>query len=430
MRVLVLGATGFIGSETVARLVEAGHAVVGVTRPGPTPEASPPHVDWLERDIARATEAEDWTPHLAGIDAVVNCAGVFQDSPRESTGGVHASGPAALFEACAARSVRRVVHISAVGVDREAPSPFSRSKAAGDARLMALDLDWVILRPSVVLGRNAVGSGALFRGLAGLPVLPVLPGTGALQVVRLDDLTRTILELLEPNAPARLVLEIVGPERLQMSDVVQRYRRWLGWRRAPEFRLPEWLMRPAYWLGDLAGLLGWPSPIRSNARAEMRRGAVGDPTAWTEATGIRPEPLDLALAREPATVQDRRFARLYFLKPLVIAVLALFWIGTGVVSLGPGWGRGLELLEGTAFGLVAPLSVAAGALVDIAIGIGIVVRRTSRMALYGALAVSIFYAVSGTAVRPELWAEPLGPMLKIFPIIGLTLVALALVERR
>lgn len=429
MRVLVLGAAGFIGSETVARLAEAGHIVVGVARPGRA-DPSVPCNEWVELDVARATEASHWKPHLAGIDAVVNCAGVFQDSPRESTGGVHASGPAALFEACAATSVRRVVHLSAVGVDREAPSPFSRSKAAGDARLMSLDLDWVILRPSVVLGRNAAGSGALFRGLAALPLLPVLPGTGALQVVRLDDLTRTILALLEPDAPAKVALEVVGPERLQMSEIVQRYRQWLGWRRAPEFRPPAWLMPPVYWLGDLAGLLGWPSPIRSNARLEMKRGATGDPSAWTRAAGIRPVSLDAALAREPASVQERLFARLYFLKPVVLATLALFWIGTGVVSLGPGWEQGLNLLEGTAFTAVAPLSVAAGALADMAIGVGIAVRRTSRLALYGSLAVSIFYGLAGTAVHPELWSDPLGPMLKIWPIMVLSLVALAVVERR
>jgi uncharacterized protein YbjT (DUF2867 family) len=92
----------------------------------------------------------DWLPHLVGIDAVVNCAGVFQDSPRGWTEGVHAKGAAALFAACVRASVRRVVHISAVGIERDAPTPFSRSKLAGDRALMALDLDWIILRPSVV----------------------------------------------------------------------------------------------------------------------------------------------------------------------------------------------------------------------------------------------------------------------------------------
>lgn len=180
--------------------------------------------------------------------------------------------------------MRRVVQVSGLGAD--APlSGFSDSKGEGERRLMALDLDWVVLRPSVVLGHNAYGSGALFRGLAALPVLPVMPGTGPLQPVWLDDLTATMVRLLDQGAPARLVLEIVGPERLSMTEVVQRYRAWLGWWPARIVPLPGWLAAPAWRIGDALGWLGWRPPIRSNARREMARGAVGDPSAWIEAQG-------------------------------------------------------------------------------------------------------------------------------------------------
>ena len=70
---------------------------------------------------------------------------------------------------------------------------------------MARNLDWVILRPSVVVGRQAYGGSALFRGLAALPILPRLAGTGPLQIVQLDDLVRTVLFFLQPDAPSRLV---------------------------------------------------------------------------------------------------------------------------------------------------------------------------------------------------------------------------------
>src|SRR5690606_401978 len=146
-----------------------------------------------------------------GVDAVLNCAGVFQDSPRDSTGGVHVAGPAALYRACMAAGIRRVVHLSAIGAAGDPISTFSGSKAAGERALTETDLDWVILRPSVVLGRNAYGSGALFRGLAALPILPVIPGAGLLQPVWIDDLTWTIERLLQPDAPVKIAIEIVGP---------------------------------------------------------------------------------------------------------------------------------------------------------------------------------------------------------------------------
>ena len=113
----------------------------------------------------------DWGPHLAGVDAVINCAGVLQDNAWDSTG-VHAEGAANLFTACEKANVTQAIHFSAIGVDRETPTRFSASKAAGDQALMRTRLNWVILRPSVIVGRPAYGGSALIRGLASLPVLP------------------------------------------------------------------------------------------------------------------------------------------------------------------------------------------------------------------------------------------------------------------
>ena len=178
MRILVTGATGLIGSAVVARLIRAGHAVTGLSRSVTSARRHQPEADWLSVDIARHVTAERGVPHLQGIEAVVNCAGALQDGPADSLQGVHTVGIGALFVACEQLGIRRVVHFSAIGVDRAAPTGFSRTKLAGDQGLMARNLDWVILRPSVVLGRTAYGASALMRALAALPVLPLMPNTG------------------------------------------------------------------------------------------------------------------------------------------------------------------------------------------------------------------------------------------------------------
>src|SRR5262249_6589558 len=154
------------------------------------------------------------------IDAVVNCAGLLQDSPGESTHGVHAAGAAALFRACEAAGVRRVVQISAVGVDRDTPTLFSHTKLLGDQALMERNLDWVILRPSVVIGRAAYGGSALMRGLAALPVVPIMPDTGPLQIVHLDDLVDAVMSFLKPDAPVRRTFEVVGPQTRTFDETV------------------------------------------------------------------------------------------------------------------------------------------------------------------------------------------------------------------
>jgi hypothetical protein len=162
----------------------------------------------------------------------------------------------------------------------------------------------------------------------------------------------------------------------------------------------------------------------------MARGAAGDPREWTAATGLVPQRLGDALAREPASAQERWFACLFLLRPLAIVVFALFWLLTGGLSLTAGWDIGVaQMREGGAGGLSEP-SVVAGALADIAIGVGLLWRRTARLALWAALTITLFYLAAGTAILPRLWAEPLGPLLKTAPILVFNLMLLAILEER
>ncbi len=430
MRVLIIGATGLIGSAVCARLHASGHDVIAAVRSLGVPARRLPAAGYVTVDLRLAAKPDFWLPHLTNIDAVVNCAGVLQDSPRDSTQRVHVEGPNALFQACTRAGVRRVVHLSAIGLDRETPTEFSRTKLAGDGLLMALDLDWVILRPSVVVGRAAYGGSALFRGLAALPVLPIFPGTGLLQIVQLDDVTKTVELMIAPNAPSRFVLELAGPQRLGFEDVVQKYRRWLGWRPARTVKAPAAFANLAFMLGDLIGALGWRPPIRSTAKREILRGAIGDSSEWMRITGIEPLSFDAALAREPASVQERWFSRLYLLKPAILAVLSLFWIVTGILSLGPAREAGTELARAAGAGPLALPVIIAGGLVDLLVGGAIAIRRTARIGLCAALIVTIFYLICATLLVPSLWGDPLGSMLKIFPILMLNVVALAILDDR
>jgi hypothetical protein len=151
-------------------------------------------------------------------------------------------------------------------------------------------------------------------------VQPVLADTGPLQVVWLDDVVNTIAFFLRPDAPSRRVVELVGPRRWSFFEVVRLLRRWMRWPEAYTVTFPWWFSTLLYKLGDAASVLGWRPPVRTAARREIAYGAVGDPSGWSRLTGMAPTDVEVALAREPASVQDRWFARLYFLKPLLFGV--------------------------------------------------------------------------------------------------------------
>jgi uncharacterized protein YbjT (DUF2867 family) len=427
LRVLIAGVSGLIGSTLAARLTAEGFDVIGVSRSPPLSKIAKHY----RIDIAQAAQPSDWFAALAGVDAVVNCAGTLQDGGQQSTEGVHVRGTSALFSACEQRGIRRVVHLSAVGVDRSRLSNFSITKLRGDQDLMARKLDWVILRPSFVIGPPAYGGSALFRGLAALPIVPILRDAEAVQPVHLDDVIETIRFFLRPEAPAREILELVGPRSWTITEIVLVFREWLRWPDAKLLALPDWLAALACRGGDAARWLGWRPAIATSSQKELRRGATGNPARWQSVTGIEARDIEAILRSSPASVQERWFARLFALKPVIFFVFALFWMATGVISLSSGWNYGIDLLrEGGLSDGTAAVTIVAGALADLAIGAAILYRPTSRLGLYAAVTISLVYVVIGTILVPRLWNDPLGPMLKIWPVLVLNLVALAILEDR
>jgi uncharacterized protein YbjT (DUF2867 family) len=431
MRILVLGANGLIGSAVAARLDEAGHAVVGVGRDLDMARRRFPHEAWIAADLRRMLAPADWAPHLAGIDAVVNCAGALQDSSRDDTRAVHLDSPLALYRACEAAGVRRIVHVSAAGVAGDRATAFSATKFAMEEALKTLDLDWLILRPGLVIAPAAYGGTSLLRGLAGFPVLvPAVHRGSVVQVVSIDDVATTVLAAVEGPPRAAAAHDLVHPDPTTIAVILERLRGWLGFPAAPLVELPAWVAGLAARASDLAGRLGWRSAMRSTSLAQLRDGVRGDPASWIAEFAVRPRSLDEMLERVPSGVQERWFARLYFLKPAALLTLAVFFALSGLIGIlrldaaaavlvEAGWGPG-----------GARVAVGAGSVLDLALAALLCVRNTARAALRGMIALSLAYLLAGTVMRPDLWLDPLGALLKILPVMMLSAMTLAVMDER
>jgi uncharacterized protein YbjT (DUF2867 family) len=431
MRILVLGAYGLIGSTIAARLAADGHEITGLGRNVDQARRQFPTMAWIARDLRKMTRASDWTPLLQGVDAVVNCAGALQDSPRDDLAVVHVTAPLALAEACLSLALRRFIHISALGADAGRAEPFSATKHAFERKLASLDLDWVILRPALVWSPQAYGGTALLRGLAGFPlVIPVVYSDAQIQIVSADDVGEAVSRAVSPGAPARIVCDLAHSDTMTVSGLLTRVRAWLGLPPAPVVRAPTIIARIAGRAADALALAGWRSPMRTAALEQLRAGVTGKAEDAKRLFGFEPESFDDFVLRHPAGVQERWFARLYFLKPLSVGVLNLFWLTSGAVGL-------LRLGEASGVLTAAGWSsdwargaVIVGSLADIALGLAMILRRWTRPALLGTIAVSLFYLAAASLNRSDLWLDPLGPLVKTAPAIVLALVAMALQDER
>lgn len=431
--VLILGASGFIGSHMSAAFARAGWRVrAGARRPDQARRLAPGH-DWVPVEFADLTTAQAWTPLLEGVDAVVNCVGVLQDGPGENNAVAHLDGPAALLAAMQAQGAGRLIHLSAAGADDDAGTAYGRTKAGAERLIEASSLDWVILRPSLVLARACYGGTAMLRGLAAFPgVIPVMGADQTFRPVAMADLCDAAVRLAEPGAFSRQVLDVGGPDLVSQGDLLRGMRVWLGLRPAPLMNIPPWLAWPAVKIGDFLGLLGWPSSFRTTSIRQLAHGAAGGPPEpLTAATGVAPRSLATMLSDDPVTTADRWQARLYFVRPASIVVLGLFWILTGVVTIGPGLEAARQHLLDAGFGEPAAWHGAWwGGWFDVVLGLALWVRRWTRPVSILMVLATVGYLIGATIWAPQLWLDPLGPWLKVIPMMALCLFVAATDDRR
>ncbi|MBB3914295.1 SDR family oxidoreductase [Rhizobium fabae] len=423
MNILILGATGFIGSVVAARLVADGHAVTGLGRNPARARLKQPAIGWRQADLSRMTKPEDWEDLLEGQHVVINCAGALQDGMSDDLAATQAEAMLALYSA-AKRTRPLIVQISARTAGPAGDLPFLATKRRADEALAASGLPHLILHPALVLGRNAHGGSSLLRALAAFPLaLPLVHAESPVETLSVDDVAEAVSRAVAGDLRGDIVL--AADEALTLAELVRLHRQWLGLPPARVIALAPWLARPVTWLADMAGLLGWRSPLRSTAMTVMSEGI----RSVKAGSGIAATSAAATLAANPSGVQDLWFARLYLLKPLVISGLSLFWLLSGLIPLLAPAQASAHFLPFMPAGAAMALTIIT-CLIDIALGAAVLVRPLARRALLGMLAVSLAYLAGATLLEPMLWLDPLGPLVKVLTSILLTLAALAILDER
>ena len=424
MKILVLGGYGLIGLAITKALIAAGHEVTGLGRSLAKGRAAVPAANWIARDLSRMTNTEDWADVLAGMDVVVNAAGVLQDGMNDRVMAVQQDAVQALAAACKPAGVRQIVQISAPGVSESSDTVFYRSKAEGDAAVKASGVNWVIFRPGLVLSPQAYGGTSLLRQLAAVPLVqPVMMADADIRTVHVQDVAAAVVRAVEEGL-TQVDADLLSSEPTRLEDLILAIRSWLGFAKPKAvIRAPLFLGAMTARLGDLAGWLGWRPALRTTSLRVLGKGVTGNAATWP----VRG--LAESLQALPSTVQERTYARMALLYPFLLLVLSGFWIVSGLI----GWWQQAAAMAVFGPEVPAPLAkgfVLGGAVADIAIGAALLVRPFTRPAALAAVLVSLAYLAGSAMLVPHLWADPLGPMIKVFPAIGLSLTVWMLTEAR
>ncbi len=268
--VTVFGGSGFLGRHVVRALAKRGYRIrVAVRRPDLAGHLQPlGRVGQIHAVQANLRYPASVEAAARDADVVINLVGILFERGRQRFDAVQAFGAEAVALAAAAFGAR-LIHVSAIGADEQAPSHYARSKAMGEKLVLAAAPSAVILRPSIVFGPeddffNKFASIARF-----VPALPLIGGGHTrFQPVFAGDVASAVAAAVEGRAKAGQIYELGGPEVKSFKELMQFTLATIG-RRRLLVPIPFWLARIQASILQLM-----PKPLLTPDQVELLRSDI------------------------------------------------------------------------------------------------------------------------------------------------------------
>lgn len=217
--VTIFGGSGFLGRYTAQALLSHGARIRVVCRNPESANFIKPlgnlgQVQLMRADIRKAASV---ARAVADADFVVNLVGSFDNMDA-----IQNVGAGTIAQAAAAAGVRALVHVSAIGADAQSAAEYGRSKAAGEAAVLAAFPQATILRPSIIFGREDQFINRFAALIRMLPIVPVIGGGTRFQPVFVGDVAKAISAAILSQKGG--VLELGGPDIYSMLEL----NRWIA----------------------------------------------------------------------------------------------------------------------------------------------------------------------------------------------------------
>ncbi len=225
-RICLIGGSGFLGRNVAELLVREQHFVIVPTRRRERAKRNLillPTIDVIEANVYDDAALDI---ALAGCSAVINLVGVLHSRPGTPYGPdfarAHVELPQRIVKACERAGVRRLIHVSALGAAKDAPSEYQRSKAAGEDIVLAAaaTLDVTVFRPSVVFGMDDQFLNLFATMQRLLPFVVLAGGSAKFQPVFVEDVARAIVASIDDDQTFGQRYDLAGPKVYTLRELV------------------------------------------------------------------------------------------------------------------------------------------------------------------------------------------------------------------
>ena len=303
MRVFLTGATGFVGSHLLARLLTDGHIVRALVRGRGllrTAEAPTGRLEEVQDDINSANLGK----RLSRCEAVINLAGIIYERGGDTFERVHHQGTRNLVAAARQNGVKRFVQMSALGARPVNASAYHTTKFAGEEEVRKSGIPYVVLRPSLIVGPGSAFVKQMSEVMRAVPLIRPVPGTGKyhFRPVYVDDVVKCFAQSLTNPAAAGQTVDLVGGEELTLDDMGDELAACLGINKSA-IHVPMPVMKAA------AGFFSWlpiKPPVTLVQLRMLEEGSTADSAPMKSIFGIEPIGFRDAMRRDLSSAQSQR----------------------------------------------------------------------------------------------------------------------------
>jgi NADH dehydrogenase len=290
MKVFVTGSTGFVGSHVLNELVGKGHQVVALVRPGSEHKLKKP--DEVEVAFGDVTEIADLQEGMQGCDAIIHLVGIIRAFPNKGITfeRMHTEATGNVVQAAKEAGVERLLHMSALGVREDGPTPYLRTNFAAEELVRGSGLIYTIFRPSLIFGRGGEAIN-MFADMVKKIVVPIIgDGKYRFQPVSVTTVAQGFEKSLEIEKAQGKILDVGGPDNVTFDEIMDTLAKVMG-KTIVKVHIPVFPLKAV--TSVLQHAPGYP--LTTDQIAMLLEGSTCDEKPFYELLGLTPISLEQTL---------------------------------------------------------------------------------------------------------------------------------------